>query len=373
MVNLLAKSLIQSDQDAPNTARHFQQQLRDLVTKITITADLAILHPDYEPLLVAQQYRTHLQQMSESGRDRYLTLKLQKYLYDVFMGRCLKLAVASENLDSDQPKTMVNQGDRWYETEFYHQLLKYNHGRGYSDPNWLVVGQTGQRWQVIKDGLTLWIDPERHLPEPNAVLQKGQIISIKMPPSLVDHGVYIAVGNLGRVSDRQCISEPSILQLYFNVNSATAIILLDCLSKQLNHLKIPFDFQLAYRPDDFAFLDAAILEFSSQNWQQLQPIIKQVYFSNQTGFQPKIPFFCQHIAPGLGLAEKPFFPSNIEVQNLGYQHCEVIAQAIIKLSKQPDYDEDQGFGKILDCLLKQGLNLECLYLNSSSTTSNRHT
>ena len=357
----------------------FRQQLHNALSKIEITPELTIVHPGYEFPAISQTYRAYIQQMSPINRDRYLILKLQRHLYDLFMGRKQPyMAISSQ--------AIVNSGDRWYETEFYQQLLQSNHGKGYGDYDWVVVGKCDRGWQVTKNDLNLFIDPQLHLHEPLAKLSVGQTVCLKMPTNLIARGVYIAIGDAGSVNstpprngganapsapavrlppegaaalpvvlrrsgqmpckqrtfrphvgacvhfvNTQCSSASSVWQIYFNVDAKTALILLDSLSRQLNHLSIPFDFRLAYSDRDYQYLDAAILEFKSENWQQLQPIIFQIYAQNQAGFRSEVPFFCQLVRDGLGIAAKPeLIPTE---STTGLKHSKFIAEVIVESLK----------------------------------------
>lgn len=363
MIDAATKSDNRSKPDRLNKSSSFKQQLRDVVAKIEITSDLTIVHPDYQPVVVAEQYQDYLKQISPI-RDRYLTLKLQQYMYDIFMGRLESKLSAKNRSNSSQkdtkPQETINCGDRWYETQFYHQLIQCNHGRGYSNPDWLVVKQSAESWQVSKDGLTLNINPEQHLAHRTSKPEVGQMVSIKMPSSLIDRGVYIAVGDAGAIGDH------SIVQLYFNVDSKTALILLDRLTKELNSLKISFSFKLPYQEADFRYLDAAILEFSSRDWQQLQPIIKSIYLDNQIGFQSSTPFFCRQLNLGLGLAEKPFLLLNNNLDNLGIYYCQVMAKGIIEMSKNSNTSQTSKVNYIIDYLSQHKINSDSLHLNHDS-------
>ena len=321
MTDILTES---SNPSTDTASDKFRQQLGDALSKIKITPELTIVHPGYEFPPVSQTYQNYLQQLSSTERDRYLVSKLQRHLYDLFMGR-------QSNSASDSSEPIVNSGDRWYETKFYHQLIQCNHGKGYADPGWQVVEQCDRRWQVTKNGLNLSIDPELHLLEPTAIA--GQTVCIKMPPNLIERGVYIAVGDAGSIGER---FGSTVLQIYFNVDAEAALILLDTLSKQLNQLTVPFNFKLAYSDRDYQYLDAAILELRKQDWQQLQPIISKIYEQNKAIFKFEVPFFCQNYRSGLGIAEKPNPITAGTGSNLGLEHCKVISEIIIKRLKDPN-------------------------------------
>ena len=356
-----AIELNQEAQSIRSNRSDFHQRLQQVIAKIQIRPDLAIVHPDYPTVQVSGRYQQYLQHLSQTEQDRYISSTLEKYLYDILMEKLEPLAAMKE----DESETSINQGDRWYETEFFQQLVQNNHGRGYSDSDWTLTQRVGEYWQVTKDGLTIYIHPAHHLSDETSQLEVGQTVSIIMPPSLIDRGKYIAVGNAGSVSDRQCSLEYKVLQLYCNTDSDTALNLLNSFTQQLNSLNIPFNFRLAYCEADFQYMDTAILEFMSRDWLKVKPVIKDSYLTNKSKYKPSIPFFCLPILPGLGLAEKPFFLSGNETKNLGHRYCRTLAQAIVENRHKEEYRLKKA-NYILELLSENGTNSDNIYLNPGS-------
>ena len=324
----------------------FKDKLQDIVAKIKMASDLTITYEDFEPLTIKSHFQEYLKQISPAERNRYLTAKLQNYLYNILVDSSLEFNDALSSLDGSSSgsisnrQEMANYDDRWSRSKFYQQLTQHNHGQGYQDPDWLVIKQVSDSWQVTKNDLTLLVKAARDLAQPEEHLFPGKLVSLKMPPNLVEHGLYIAVGDAGSTKATDSDSEYTVTQLYFNVCSEGALSLLDNFTQQLNAVKIPFNFQVAYAETDFDRLDAA---------------------ENQAFFQSEIPFFCQFLAPGLGLAEKPRAP-NFERENIGQHYCGLIAQAIVAIWQQHLMDTDK-FEYVLEYLSKAGVDIERIYLN----------
>ena len=345
----------------------FQQKLQDIVAKIEIASDLTITYEEFEPLKISSHLQEYLTQISLVDRDQYLAAKLQRYLYSIFIidlkpesNATLSTINDAESDDQSDRQEVANYVKKWSRTKFYQQLTHHNHGRGYNDPNWLVIKQAGDYWHVTKNNLTLHIKPERHLAQPQEELSPGKLISLKMPPNLVDHGLYIAVGDAGTTKTDNSEQKFTITQLYFNVSSEGALHLLDNLTQKLNAIRIPFDFNLAYDETEFDHLDAAVLEFKSSDFDLIYPIVKTIYQANQTYFQSEIPFFCQLLAPGLGLAEKPR-SSNFERENIGQHYCGIIAQALVKIWQQNNLSQSEKLNYVLNYLSEAGIDIERLY------------
>lgn len=353
----------------------FSHKLRNIVDKIQLTPNLIITHPDYEPLEISAHHQEYLKQVSLPDQDRYLVTKLQQYLYDIFNDAIILRSNdtkdttrnSERNSDSnnaDDHKQIANYVRKWSKTKFYQQLTQHNHGQGYSDPNWLVVKQESPNlWQITKNGLRLHIKPKKHLTDHSRELQAGQLVSLKMPSNLVDHGLYIAVGNAGSTNNSDSLLDSTVVQLYFNTNPEGALLLLDRFTQELNTLQIPFDFKIAYDVADFIHADATILEFKSVDFDLLLPILKSSYQENQTYFQPQIPFFCKHLASGLGLAEKPISTSSSEPENIGLHTCGIIAKALLIILKYGGYPDLGKLDYLLDFLTQEGIDLNYLYLN----------
>ena len=313
---------------------------KNAIAKIQIKPDFTIVHAEYQPIKVSERYRNYLAQRSIDERDRYFLTNLQQYLYDIFSGR-LKPKSSTERLEnecltnkSNLQDEIVNNTNSWHKTKFFHRLTQCNHSQGYSDPDWLVVGKDEKRFLVFKDGLTIDIDPRKHFFESGIEPEVGHMVSIRMPPNLVERGLYVAVGNAGSTRNLQPSSEYAIAQLYFNVNAETSLVLLDNLTRQLNSLKIPFDFKIPYSETDFGQSYAPVLEFIKSDLLKVEEIVRNIHSNNIADFQPEIPFFCQELARGLGLAEKPCLMSDINWENTGFKYCHSIAKTILETNRQ---------------------------------------
>lgn len=357
MISAIA-SAMQSDLATDNFS--FQEKLEDIVTKIEIASDLTITYEEFEPLKVRPYLKEYLQQISLLERNKYIAAKLQRYLYVIFTVD-LQPELDATAQPSDRQE-VANYVKKWSRKRFYQQLAQNNHGQGYNDPDWLVIEQVGDYWQVTKNNLTLNIKPERHLAEPLEQLSPGKLVSLKMPPNLVDRKLYIAVSDAGSVNAADSAQDPTIIQLYFNVSSEGALRLLDDVTAKLNAIKIPFDFKVTYDEKKFDSLDATVLEFNSSDFDLIHPIVNDIYQANQTYFKSETPFFCQNLAPGLGLAEKPRSP-NFPRENMGHHCCGILAQALVELWQQNNLSQPEKLDYVLNYLSEAGVDIERLYLN----------
>jgi hypothetical protein len=375
-----------SQSDLATHQYKFKQQLENVVTKIAIASDFTISYENLEPLAVPSRLKEYLNQIAPKDLNLYLAAKLQKYIYNVLATRVSsnsqnflhKEVVEAEDSKSLPKLDYVNKVNKWSETKLYQELTQKNHGQGYEDPDWLVVKQVNDHWHVTKNDLTLHIQP-RHLVEPSAVLSPGKLISLKMPPSLVERGIYIAVGEAGSAnnSNQDSLTEDcTVNQLYFNVGTEGALCLLASLTQKLNQVRVPFNFRINYNETEFDRFDVVILEFKSSDYDLIYSLVQTTYQDHQTYFRPEIPFFCKFLAPGLGFAEKPRSP--IEPQeNIGQHHCGIIALALVELWQQENLPENNlknqhqqlnnepnnKLNYVLNYLSKKSVDIEHLYLN----------
>lgn len=387
----------------------FKQQLENVVAKIAIASDFTISYEDLEPLAVPDRLKEYLNQIAPQELNRYLAAKLQRYIYHIFTTRVtsksqnslLEETIKESNLESLSKTDYVNKVNKWSKTKFYQELIQNNHGEGYEDPDWLVVKQVNDHWHVTKNDLTLHIQP-KHLVEPSAELSPGKLISLRMPPSLVERSIYIAVGEVGSANSSNKVSpteDPNINQLYFNVGTEGALCLLDSLTQKLNQIRVPFDFRINYEETKFDRFDVVILEFKSSDYDLIYSVIQTTYQDHQAYFRPEIPFFCKFLAPGLGFAEKPRLRSpkglapkglgaslrppegaSMEVvqsprvpqENIGQHYCGIIALALVELWQQENLTKNNlnnqpnnKLNYILNCLSAKNVDIEHLYLNSN--------
>jgi hypothetical protein len=346
----------------------FRQRLREIVENTQILPDLTIMCNGYEPLLLEPKLQRHLQQIPHLDRNHYLAVQLRSYWYRILI--CdLEPESSSEIEESDDIEVddsiRANYVKKWSRTKFYRKLTQNNHGQGYPDPDWIVTQQDGKKPQVTKKGLTLYISPDQHLAQPSNALYLGQSVSIKMPPNLIDHGTYIAVGDAGSTCWPDVLQNEVIIQLYFNVGADDVVVLMDVLTQELNALQIPFDFRVSYDEEEFHAPDAAILEIQKHNFNLIYPILQSICQHHQIFSNSDIPFFCKQLLIGLGLAEKPL-KSTAANENIGQYCVGIFAKSFIEIWEKEDLTYINQFETVLDCLSNAGIDIDRLYLNPDS-------
>lgn len=296
---------------------NYQQTLSEIVEKIEINRDFTVSHPDYPPLQLSPELIVRFQQMPPLLQEKYAIDRLQNYLYDLYFTHS-SISIQEIELAAQNPAQIANNTINGVDVDFYRQLQQTNSGTGYLDPDWQIIAETeADELIVVKDGLHLHINPDRHLPEQLHQATIDEIVPIYLPPSLVGKDTYIIVGNAG-TPDRS-----SSIQIYFNFTPDAALAISRHLTPTLNKLGIPFQFAILHHPDLFYRYDGGTLWLSQSGYIAIQTVLAEIYQTHQAEFSPAVPLFTKQLAPGLSLAEVPDTPGTF-----GMQRCELLATAL---------------------------------------------
>ncbi|TVQ19251.1 MAG: hypothetical protein EA367_12305 [Leptolyngbya sp. DLM2.Bin15] len=329
--------------------------LDDLVHNLHILPDGTLSHPDYMPLSVSEILGDRFSHLSPEQRQAYLRRQLRDYIYDIYISH--EQEKWQESLEPSS-NGLKNDRLRGLNIDFYQKLQQNNSGTGYFDPGWMIQSCTGQRnWQVKKDGLTLCIQPSKHLRPHERSLQLGHEVSVWLPPSWLETGFYGAVGNVGAV-----LNGSMSVDIYFNLDPEGAIALLGHLTYQLNARVLPFSLKVLIDPDTYDRYDSAILQIERSSYAQVQPILQQGFDRIREHLMPQTPLFMKAIAPGIGLAEEPdTYPSDF-----GLNRCQILADALLQCHNQGTSSPDSRLAAIYRDLAEAGLDSDRPYLNPGS-------
>ncbi len=295
--------------------------LQDIV-KIEIQSNFCISHPDYEPLELPHEVVTRFQQLPGEFQRKYLSLQLRNFIYSIYFTGDAPAASINSSCHSDS--AVITQS-----SDFYWQLHANNCGEGYFDSGWYILKQESDgSLAVQKNGLTVHIQPQRHL-QPEAWLSSvGDTVAIRMPPNLVETKFYIAVGNAGTVNLHRSNRQIETVYIYFNFTCEGAIALMRSLTEQLNSLKIAFTFKALFDPANYPRNDSGVLYFERSNYNIIRQILQSVYAENRAHFLSNVPLFTKLLAPGLGLAEKPEYKETTG-ERFGLNRCQIVADGLL--------------------------------------------
>lgn len=336
-----------------------KQVLEDIALKVQIESDFTITHPEHQSVQLPRELQSHFVQLSDEIQQDYLQVKLQQFLQSIYY-------VSQPHVEPESQEKIENQAIKWSKSEFVQQLRHNNQSESHLEPGWQIVAKTEEDeeelLQVFKSGLTLHISRDRHLSDQEKLAQVGDIVSVKMPPQLVEPGYFIAVGTAGSIKDLILSSDNPIVDFYLNLSSQGALTLMKNFTTELNAIAVPFHFQVLYQPDDYIYSDTAILSFVKQDYELIQPIITTIYQHHQAHFQPEIPLFTKYLASGLSVAERP----SLDI-DLTQHRFQIIAEGLLAAWQQGETSSAARLQYMSDRFKQKNISLQQPYLNPYST------
>ncbi|MBD2361089.1 hypothetical protein H6G36_07835 [Anabaena minutissima FACHB-250] len=352
MINYSAKTMLNS--------------LIDIATNIQIEPNFCIYHPNYQPFALPTKVADRFQQNSATLQHKYLNLLLRNFIYGIYYNGVLQSSLSVDHTNYQVPQNLAANSVVGIDWEFYEQLQASNHGKGYFDPSWKVLRKEPDgSMAVIKDGLTLYIEPDCHLKPGKKSAQVGESVAIWMPKNRLQNGYYLAVSDVGQEQQGNLDVNLGTGRIYLNFTVDGAIALMDSLTQQLNTNTIPFTFQVLYNPSTYERYDSGVLYFESRDYQAIHKILQVVYKENQTYFQPEIPLFTKFLAPGLGLAEEPNqkFASQ---ESFGMNRCQILANALLETWQKGKNAVEERMKAIHQHFQDHSIDLQRPYLNPTS-------
>ena len=346
-----------------DTPKLVEVSLTDIVNQIGFSADFWIAHPEYQPWQLPDEIVTRYQQLPVDIQNQYLRIRLCDFLYGIYFDGSLKTALALDANSEDTQENLDNKTYQELDSEFYQKIQDNNQGTGYFDSGWLVIREEGEKsLAVTKNGLTVYIKRDRHLPLAEQSARVGDSVKILLPSNQIESAYYIAIGNAGS----QYLDRPTkLVSIYFNLSSDGAVAVMNSLTQQLNALALPFSFKVLYNRVYYHCYDSGILSFDQRNYQVILPILQSVYSKHQSYFQAEVPLFTKVLAPGLALAEEPdqkFF----EQDNFGRNRCLMVANGLLAAYQKGDESPQKRIAEITEQFSLMGIKLQYPYLNPNS-------
>lgn len=355
-------------QQPDSASQQMLDTLQDIVSNVQIHSNFSISHPNYKPLELPDEVVARFQLMPADIQNKYLSLQLRSFLYGIYYNGSMRTTLApdTDSAGLAPHQDLENNTRLGVDIAFYERLHSCNRGRGYFDPGWFVVRQESDgTLAVIKGGLTLHIEREKHLQLAEKSADVGELVAIQMPRNFVQNGFYMAVSNAGPRSYDHPNRQPEIVRIYFNFSPEGAAAVMDSLTRQLNDILIPFTFKTLYNPGEYRRYDSGVLYFEKSNYEAVRLVLETVYAQTKAHFNIDVPLFTKFLAPGLGLAEEPD-RKFVDEESFGMNRCQIIANGLLEACHSLD-DSPQGR---MTSILKQfslvGVELLRSYLNANS-------
>lgn len=345
-----------------------QTALEDIVNQVQIESNFCIRHPNYQPLELPPPTVERFQKLSIDLQSKYLAQMLQGFLYGIYYNGSLKKALALDNelKPSNLYQDLENNTFLGVDLDFYDRLHQSNQGQGYFDPGWQIIASEAEDILVVtKGGLTLHANLENHLSVEDRNSNIGDMVAIRLPKNRVQNGFYMAVGDAGARQSHGQERKDVTVRIYFNLNAEGAIAIMSSLTTQLNSLAIPFSFKALYNSADYGRHDSAVLYFDSRHYEVIKQVLETIYRQHQDHFQPEIPLFTKHLAPGLALAEEPDHKFSSK-DSFGTNRCQIIANGLLAANLEENNTSENRLNAIAKEFDSLGIELECCYLNANS-------
>jgi HopA1 effector protein family len=330
---------------------------QDLINNIKIDSNFCISHPQYEPTETPEDVVTKLQKMSAEVQHKYLALQLRNFLLGIYyQGDWQRIDLTGQ----EKNKKIENQKN--LESSLFGQLDTNNCGQGYLDYGWMVTGRENNWLVVHKDELTLHLPSDRYFPSEYENAQQGDIIPIKCPANLVEHGYYVAVGNAGTAYNQ---NSDRTINIYFNFDVEGAIFVNHWLTKKLNAIELPFTFKSLYHPLDYERYDSGVLNIECDRYSEIKPILESIYSEQQAHFSPEIPLFTKFLAPGVSLAEELGGKDSPE-DSFGKHRCQILSNALIEAQQTEKESPEQRLKLVHQYFSQENIDCDRPYFTFSS-------
>lgn len=342
--------------------------LHDIASNIQLQSNFWIGHPAYKPLELPDAAVVYFQRLPEELQHRFWRSRLQGFLYGIYYNGSLrsKLAIDPNSVGLEPQQNLENNSFQGVDLQFYDRLHENNWGEGRFESGWQVLRQESNgSLAVLRDGLTLYLEPERHLPPDQRSVLVGDVVSIRLPKNRVQSGFYLAIGNA--TSPASVDPNSQTVRIYFNISPEGAVLLMGGITQHLNAAKISFQFKALYNPADYDRYDAAVLYIQKQDYETVRLLLQNLYAEAQAHFGEETPLFTKFLAPGLGLAEEPNqkFAAQ-EKESFGTHRCRIVANGLLEAWQTGEDSPEQRMQSILNHFSYLGIDLSYPYLNANS-------
>jgi HopA1 effector protein family len=354
-----------------------REQLEDIATNLEIKDGLTIVHPRYRTLEFPPSLKAQIQTLSSDLQTKYLAWQLRSFLYGVYYNGSWRLELEPILLQRGYANDTVDRsniiGADWenntflgMDAQFFDRLKTANHGVGFYDPDWQIIGEEDDGiLKIKKNELSLYIDRNSYLQPTQIDAPVGSIVSVKMPHNLIQNGFYIAVSNFGSFNNSLAPIDSQIIRFYFNITADGAIALMEALTVALNLAEVPFNFKVLYNPTDYNRYDPGVLYIQRSYYSIVHRILEKIYPQHQAHFKSPIPLFTKQIAPGLAIAEEPDRKFG-EAESFGLNRCQIVANALIQATKEGNPTPESKLAAIFRGFDKMGISLEYPFLNADA-------
>jgi hypothetical protein len=348
------------------------QTLQDIACNIKIEfSEFRISYSNLPPVETPDLAVAQLQQLHKEIQYEFLKSQLFEFLYNIYFKGYYAIEVSPEIQMNEQILQKI--ASREIHWEFYEQLDRNNKGKGWFHPSFHILRQEADGSLAAEfDNGILHIQRERHLPLALQSATVNDAIAVLLPSSYINRDRYSANGDgFGGLPPSKTFLYTILV--YFNFSSEAAVSAMKCITTQLNALKVPFVFEVLHNPLNYRFYNSGILKVFSYQYDPdlyeefIQPVLQTIYAENKSHFRSQVPIFTKKLAPGIGLAERPYPELKFRYQvDSEANYCEYVADALLEAHQNGDESPEARMKYITQHFECLGIDLERPYLNPNS-------
>jgi len=326
--------------------KDFRAQLQEVVEAVEILSPTTYTWFGRESPPLASRIVRSLS--ARTARD-YLHYMLHRQLYADFY--CPGFPAPAE--DEDSPALSMGM------TPFLQSLSSANAGTGCRDGNWEVRAIEENALLARKDGLDVWASKTDCLISPEASLEVGARIELRLP----NESLYMLPGFYMALGDRELRhreTDPAV-RIYWHLTPECAAAFVASATTRLNAGGVPFRLKVLRDPSLYTRCDAAVIYARKRDYPSVSQILADIYAAICQSMEPGTPAFTKSLVPGLGLAEDPG-----DGQSFGEHRCHLLADALIAAHESGLRSVPERTRAVADRFEREGLELAAVFLNPGS-------
>lgn len=278
------------------------------------------------------------------------------YLVGILYSECYALKETYQS--GEDSRNMNFQGN---DDNFTDLLSQNNNSVDRTEEGWGVKNIYPNEYVEIRKQNEIRIVPVSSLLNisPESPIQIGQTVSVLFPKE--DKHRQPTFYYL--FSNQPLNPSQNFTRIYWNCTSSGAPILIDLLSKKLNHYNIPFIFKCLNHPDLYFRRDAAVLYIEDAMMPIVQMLLPEICEEMKNYLQEDVPLFTYRYAKGVGIAESPN-----EHESFGMNRASIIAEVLLQTT-QKNLAAEAVISEIAAAFVQKGINPEATFLNKGSKIS----
>lgn len=238
--------------------------------------------------------------------------------------------------------------------QFVKLLSKHNNSKDKVEQGWQVKSNYQNGYvEVVKneDSRVVPIAALQDVP-PGTAINAGQPTKVFFPKEDIHRqpAFYYVFSNT-----YMDLSQ-NITRVYWNISSKGAPVLVDAITKKLNHYNIPFLFKCLSHPSLYFRRDAAVLYIDDTMMHITSLLLPEIYESIKDYLEEDVPLFAYKYKNGVGIAESPNAQESFGMNRMG-----TLANVLMSIPQSNDKIKE-----IATAFQSKGINPSTPFLNKGS-------